>query len=68
MTLLFDSFWRAISVKENLEKVRVPVFAIGGWYDNFVQSDLEAYAAGKPVPLFPTARNAINLPCSPESH
>jgi putative CocE/NonD family hydrolase len=23
----------------------VPVFAVGGWYDNFVESDLEAFAA-----------------------
>jgi hypothetical protein len=41
----FDGFWRAISTREQLDKVRVPVFAIGGWYDNFVESDLEAYAA-----------------------
>jgi hypothetical protein len=41
----FDGFWRAISTKEQLDKVRVPVFAVGGWYDNFVQSDLEAFAA-----------------------
>ena len=27
------------------DKVRIPVFAVGGWYDNFVESDLEAYAA-----------------------
>jgi putative CocE/NonD family hydrolase len=41
----FDTFWRAISAKEQLDKVRVPVFAVGGWYDNSVQSDLEAFAA-----------------------
>ena len=41
----FDDFWRGISVKEHMDKVRVPVFAVGGWYDNFVESDLEAYAA-----------------------
>jgi uncharacterized protein len=41
----FDGFWRAISTKEHLDRVKVPVFAVGGWYDNFVQSDLEAYAA-----------------------
>ncbi|MEO8370422.1 MAG: CocE/NonD family hydrolase [Candidatus Solibacter sp.] len=41
----FDNFWRAISTREHLEKVRIPVFSVGGWYDNFVQSDLEAYAA-----------------------
>ena len=41
----FDRFWRAISVKEQIGKIRIPVFSVGGWYDNFVQSDLEAYQA-----------------------
>jgi putative CocE/NonD family hydrolase len=41
----FDSFWKAISVREQLAKVRVPVFSVGGWYDNFAESDLDAYAA-----------------------
>jgi len=41
----FDGFWRAISTKEQLDKVRVPVFSVGGWYDNYVQSDLDAFAA-----------------------
>ncbi|MGA1996007.1 MAG: CocE/NonD family hydrolase, partial [Bryobacteraceae bacterium] len=41
----FDSFWKSISVREQLAKVRVPVFSVGGWYDNFAESDLEAYAA-----------------------
>jgi putative CocE/NonD family hydrolase len=41
----FDMFWRAISTREQLAKIHVPVFAVGGWYDNFVESDLEAHAA-----------------------
>jgi uncharacterized protein len=41
----FDSFWRSVSVRERLRNVRTPVFAVGGWYDNFVESDLDAYAA-----------------------
>jgi putative CocE/NonD family hydrolase len=40
----FDSFWRAISTREQLRKVHIPVFAVGGWYDNFVESDLEAFS------------------------
>ncbi|MBZ5579825.1 MAG: CocE/NonD family hydrolase [Acidobacteriia bacterium] len=40
----FDSFWQAISTKEHLDQIRVPVFAVGGWYDNYVQGDLDAYA------------------------
>ena len=41
----YDSFWRALSVKESMDKITVPVFSIGGWYDNYVQSDLEAHIA-----------------------
>jgi putative CocE/NonD family hydrolase len=41
----YDSFWRAISVKERIDRVKVPAFAVGGWYDNYAQSDLEAFAA-----------------------
>ena len=41
----FDAFWRAISIREQIGKVRVPAFAVGGWYDNFAESDLEAFAA-----------------------
>jgi putative CocE/NonD family hydrolase len=41
----YDQFWRALSVKARLDRIKVPVFAVGGWYDNYVQSDLEAFAA-----------------------
>jgi len=41
----FDSFWQGISVKQHIDRVRIPVFAVGGWYDNYAQSDLEAFAA-----------------------
>jgi putative CocE/NonD family hydrolase len=39
----FDKFWKSISTRERLDRIKVPVFAAGGWYDNFVESDLEAY-------------------------
>ena len=41
----YDSFWKNLSVRENLDHVRIPVFAVGGWYDNYVESDLEAFSA-----------------------
>jgi putative CocE/NonD family hydrolase len=39
----YDSFWKSISTRQNLDKIRVPVFSVGGWFDNFVESDLDAY-------------------------
>ncbi|HXS97783.1 MAG TPA: CocE/NonD family hydrolase [Candidatus Limnocylindrales bacterium] len=41
----YDSYWRGISTREHLASVHAPVFAVSGWYDNFVESDLDAFAA-----------------------
>ncbi len=38
-----DSFWKSVSVRGHIDKIRVPVFAVGGWYDNFVEGDLDAF-------------------------
>ena len=40
-----DAFWRSISTRAHLDLVRIPVFTVGGWYDNFVESDLAAFSA-----------------------
>ena len=32
-------------VRDEIGRIKVPVFSVGGWYDNFVESDLAAYAA-----------------------
>ena len=40
----YDSFWKAGSVREHLKDIDVPVYSVGGWYDNYVESDLDAFA------------------------
>jgi putative CocE/NonD family hydrolase len=40
----YDGFWRSVSTRDKLDQVRVPVFAVGGWFDNYGQSDLEAFS------------------------
>ncbi len=39
----FDAYWQAISTRLRIPSLRVPFFLVGGWYDNYVQSDLEAF-------------------------
>jgi len=39
----YDAFWKSLSTREQIGRVRVPVFSAGGWYDNFLESDLEAF-------------------------
>jgi len=41
----YDDFWKERSMRENIDRVHVPVFSVAGWYDNYVESDLEAFAA-----------------------
>src|SRR5205814_7570409 len=41
----YDSFWKNLSVRGKIDRVRIPVFSVGGWYDNYVESDLEAFTA-----------------------
>jgi putative CocE/NonD family hydrolase len=40
----YDAFWEDLSVRKQLKNIKVPVFSVGGWYDNYVESDLDAYA------------------------
>ena len=41
----YDAFWKEQSVLANMGQVRVPVFQVGGWYDNYAESDLLAFSA-----------------------
>ncbi|WP_447603692.1 CocE/NonD family hydrolase [Nitrospira sp. Nam80] len=31
----YDDFWRKISIREKYDKVRIPVYFMAGWYDNY---------------------------------
>jgi putative CocE/NonD family hydrolase len=39
----YDKFWKNASVREHLKDIHVPVYSVGGWYDNYVEGDLDAY-------------------------
>ena len=41
----YDSFWKEMSIREKMDRIRVPVFQVGGWYDNYVEGDLDAFSA-----------------------
>ena len=40
----YDKFWKDASIRERLRDIHVPVYSVGGWYDNYVESDLDAFA------------------------
>jgi len=40
----YDQFWKNSSVREHLNRIHIPVYSVAGWYDNYVESDLDAFA------------------------
>jgi uncharacterized protein len=40
----YDQFWKEGSVREHLKDIHVPMYSVGGWYDNYVESDLDAFS------------------------
>lgn len=41
----YDDYWKALSTRENIDKVKAPVLIFSGWYDNYAASDLAAFRA-----------------------
>lgn len=40
----YDAYWRSYSVREQMNRVNLPVLSMGGWFDNYAESDLDAFA------------------------
>lgn len=53
-----DHYWRALSINRRYDRIDVPAYIVGGWYDVFVRGTLENYvglrrraeAEGTPAP------------------
>jgi putative CocE/NonD family hydrolase len=49
----YDAHWERLSIRREIGQVRVAVFSIGGWFDNYAPSDLDAFArlskTGRPM-------------------
>jgi len=39
----YDSFWKNLSIREKLGRVHIPVLSMSGWFDNYAQSELDAF-------------------------
>ncbi len=40
----FDLYWKKRSIRQEIRRVTVPVLSLGGWFDNYAESDLDAFA------------------------
>ncbi|MFL6350365.1 MAG: CocE/NonD family hydrolase [Bryobacteraceae bacterium] len=40
----YDAYWKSCSIRERLDRVKLPVLSFGGWFDNYVESDFDAFS------------------------
>jgi predicted acyl esterase len=40
----YDAYWDSVSIRENLKRVTVPVLNMGGWFDNYGESEIDAFS------------------------
>jgi len=40
----YDAYWRRQSIREKIGRINIPVLSFGGWFDTYVQSDLDAFS------------------------
>ena len=60
----YDDFWKAIGTRHKLDKIRIPVYLMSGWYDNYPGATLEYFQ--KLTKL--GASDEIRVAISPTTH
>jgi uncharacterized protein len=40
----YDTYWKSLSIREQIRRVSIPVLSFGGWFDNYAESDLDAFS------------------------
>nr|MBI1228695.1 CocE/NonD family hydrolase [Cytophagales bacterium] len=64
----YDDYWKAISDEERFEKVLVPAYNTGGWFDIFLMGTLDGYVGMKTRGGTPEARKGTKLLVGPWGH
>jgi predicted acyl esterase len=41
--VLLDDEWRRVDLVHNLDKIKIPIYNVGGWYDIFLQGNLSNF-------------------------
>jgi hypothetical protein len=67
----YDDHWKGLSTRAELERARAPAHFTAGWYDTFLESDIECWQAlrrmGRPARLLIGAWGHDMNPEAPES-
>jgi uncharacterized protein len=63
-----DVYWKGSSIQSSYDKIQVPAFNIGGWYDLFLKGTLENYEGMRAAGGSAKAREEQRLLVAPWSH
>jgi len=58
----YDDFWKAIGTRDKVHRIRIPVYIMGGWYDNYPGATFRYFAKLREVDATDEIRAVVN-PC-----
>lgn len=64
----YDGYWKAISDEERFDKIKVPTYVSGGWFDIFVMGTINGYVGMKNKGATPEARKGARMIIGPWGH
>ncbi|MDX1981847.1 MAG: CocE/NonD family hydrolase [Bryobacteraceae bacterium] len=64
----YDEYWKPLNAEEMFDRIGVPVYTMGGWFDIFSQGTLNGYAGMSAKGKTETARRGSRLLIGPWGH
>jgi putative CocE/NonD family hydrolase len=64
----YDDYWKSISDEERFNKIDVPTYVSGGWFDIFVMGTINGYVGMKNKGATPEARKGARMIIGPWGH
>ncbi|MDY0098935.1 MAG: CocE/NonD family hydrolase [Bacteroidales bacterium] len=64
----YDKYWKSISDEERFNKVAVPVYTLGGWFDIFLMGTINGYVGVKNHGATPEAKAGTKMIIGPWGH
>jgi putative CocE/NonD family hydrolase len=64
----YDDYWKQISDEERFDKVKVPAFTYGGWFDIFLMGTVNGYKGMRNHGGTPEARKGTRMIIGPWGH
>jgi uncharacterized protein len=64
----YDDGWKALNIREYADRFTMPVFLIGGWYDNYAAETIKNYLSIRENAPTPEIRDSHRMLIGPWSH